>query len=264
MDLKSSRNKKKRRNPLAKFIAITVMVLVMVIAVFYVIDNPSIFNKIKGYFLGSDQENQETVEEEVIIEEEQIEPLEITEEGNTDQEQSNWWNRILAIIRPGEEDGEGAAYPKQVTLALYFMGLGEDDKLVGEEATIIAGDPKTAVINATRELLKGPKRAYHIPVIPGGTELIEVEVYENLAKIDLSQEFLENSLDSNIFDRQVIYSIVNTLTEIPSIKGVIFYIEGKRIKVYGNVDLSIPAIRDESILFKENSPEEEIPTESDI
>ena len=80
-------------------------------------------------------------------------------------------------------------------------------------------------------------------MVPAGTELIGVETYENIAKIDLSQEFLEKSLDSRILDEYIIYSIVNTLTEIPEIEGVVFYIEGIRIKVYGNIDLSIPAIR---------------------
>jgi len=44
---------------------------------------------------------------------------------------------------------------------------------------------------------------------------------------------------------------VNTLTEIPEIEGVIFYIEGVRIRVYGNVDLSIPAIRNKEYIKEE-------------
>ncbi|MDD5601089.1 MAG: GerMN domain-containing protein, partial [Actinomycetota bacterium] len=72
-----------------------------------------------------------------------------------------------------------------------------------------------------------------------------------IAKVDFSQEFLENSLDTSILDEYVIYSIVNTLTEIPDIEGVIFYIEGIRIKVYGNVDLSIPTIRNKDFIEEE-------------
>jgi len=104
------------------------------------------------------------------------------------------------------------------------------------------------VENAVKELLKGPIKTFHYPVVPPGTELISVEIYENIAKIDFSQEFLENSLETGILDEYVIYTLVNTVTQIPGIEGVIFLIEGKRIKIYGNVDLSIPAIMNEKYL----------------
>jgi spore germination protein GerM len=80
-----------------------------------------------------------------------------------------------------------------------------------------------------------------------------VDIYENFAKINFSQDFLQNSLESGILDEYVIYTIVNTVTEIPEIEGVIFLIEGIRIKLYGKVDLSIPAIRNEKYLNVETS-----------
>ncbi|MCJ7665460.1 MAG: GerMN domain-containing protein, partial [Actinobacteria bacterium] len=67
-----------------------------------------------------------------------------------------------------------------------------------------------------------------------------------------SKEFLENSLDSRILDEYIIYSIVNTVTEIPGINGVLFFLEGKRIKIYGDIDLSIPLIRDPDFLGEDN------------
>ena len=253
----NDRPKTKRRNkrPLAKFVVITIIVLIALISVFYIIDNPKIFNRIKGFFTGNNSpEDEEVIPEIDIIEEEDLQQQ--TQEPVENDQKEGLWERITSIIRPEIEEVSDTSYPTQLTLNLYFMGLGEDTGLVPEEVTVIAGDPKTAVINTTRELLEGPEKSYHIPIIPGGTELLSVEIYENLAKLDLNQAFMENSLDSNIFDRQIIYSIVNTLTEIPSIKGVIFYIEGKRIKVYGNVDLSIPAIRDESLIKVPESGEE--------
>ena len=105
--------------------------------------------------------------------------------------------------------------------------------------------------NAINELLEGPEKPHYFPVIPAGTELLGAEVNENIAKIDFSQEFLENSLDTRILDEYIIYSIVNTLTEIPQIEGVIFYIEGVRIRMYGNVDLTIPSIRNKEFLEEE-------------
>lgn len=84
---------------------------------------------------------------------------------------------------------------------------------MSEKRTIVAGNPDTAVLNATQELLKGPTKSYHFPAIPVGTKLLGAETYENIAKINLSRKFLENSLDTRILDEYIIYSIVNTLTE---------------------------------------------------
>lgn len=175
--------------------------------------------------------------------------------GDTGESKNSLWHSIKINIREFLEKikGRGSqdkAFPDKLTINFYFCSLGEDSKLVGEKRTILAGDVITAVSNAMNELLKGPTRSYHFPVIPAGTKILGVEVYENVAKIDLSQEFLENSLDTRILDEYIIYSIVNTLTEIPEIDGVIFYIDGKRINVYGNIDLSIPIIRNEGFIAK--------------
>jgi len=165
------------------------------------------------------------------------------------------WQKIMGFIAglTGKGDvmeGE-EVYPSSIEINFYFSGVGEEKKLVSEKRTINAGSPGIAAQNAVKELLKGPVKSYHFPVIPAGTELIGVEAIDNIAKVDLSREFLENSLDTRILDEYIIYSMVNTLTEIPGIEGVIFYIEGVRIKVYGSIDLSIPAIRNKELINEE-------------
>ncbi len=128
---------------------------------------------------------------------------------------------------------------------------GEDKKFISEKRTITAGNRQAAATNAMQEILQGPSKTYYYAVIPGGTKLLGVEVQENIVKVNLSEEFFKDSLDSRILDEYIIYSIVNTLTEVPGIEGVVFYIDGKKIKVYGNVDLSIPAVRNEEYLEEE-------------
>jgi len=178
------------------------------------------------------------------------------EDNNADDNRKSpsFWQKIINFItRSGDGDNEKEenAYPSSLKINFYFSALGEDKKLVSEERTINAGSPAIASQNAIAELLKGPTKPHHFPVIPAGTKLLGVEVSENIAKVDFSQEFLENSLDTRILDEYIIYSIVNTLTEIPGIEGVIFYIEGIRIKGYGNIDLSIPAIRNKDLIEKQ-------------
>jgi spore germination protein GerM len=157
------------------------------------------------------------------------------------------WQKIIAFFRQkmsGREDN----FPGAINIKIYFAALGQDEKFSFEERLINAGSPQVAVENTVNELLKGPSKSFHYPVIPPGTKLLGVRIYENLAKIDLSQEFLENSLESGILDDYVIYTIVDTVTQVPGVDGVIFLIDGKRIKLYGSVDISIPAIKNEKYL----------------
>ncbi|MBC7333574.1 MAG: GerMN domain-containing protein [Actinobacteria bacterium] len=172
-----------------------------------------------------------------------------------ERQKGGFWKTISLMIQDFFEkirgkSNEDETFPSKLTINAYFCSLGEDSKLVGEKRTIIAGEVNTAVLNAMNELLKGPVKSYHFPVIPAGTKILGVEVYENVAKLNLSQEFLENSLDTRILDEYIIYSIVNTLTEIPGVDGVIFYIDEKKINVYGNLDLSVPIIRNEELIGK--------------
>ena len=168
------------------------------------------------------------------------------------EKSESFWQRIINYFRKAKEDTDGEdTFPKKLKVSLYFCSLGEDKKFISEERTITAGNLQTAAINAMQEILKGPSKTYYYAVIPGGTKLLGVEVQGNIVKVDLSEEFFKDSLDNRILDEYIIYSIVDTLTEIPGIEGVVFYIGGKRIKVYGNVDLSIPAVRNEEYLRQE-------------
>ena len=74
-----------------------------------------------------------------------------------------------------------------------------------------------------------------------------------LSDRNFSQEFLSESLDSSILDDYIIYTIVNTLTEIQDIQAVSFSIDDKDIREYGNVDLQLPAIRNEKY-FEDKKP----------
>ena len=268
---KQVKKRKKGLNPFVKFTLIMVLLVTVGFFIFYSIDNPDF---IKSIFSSPSDENQVEEAETVLLDTEANNTVDATEESvqaesNTTSDEISdnnettsglsLWQRIknffLGLTGSDEEE---EAYDDTLKINFYFSGLGEEKKLVSEKRTINAGSPDNAVRNAVQELLKGPSKSYHFPVIPAGTKLLDAETYENTAKIDLSQEFLENSLDTRILDEYIIYSIVNTLTEIPEIEGVIFYIEGIRIKVYGNIDLSIPAIRNTEYIKEEQTDEEQL------
>ncbi|MFA5014460.1 MAG: GerMN domain-containing protein [Actinomycetota bacterium] len=287
MNSENKQVKKQRRGPrpIVKFTLIMILLITVGFFIFYSIDNPDF---IKSKFSSSSDENQVGEGETALadteanntvdaagesaqagdsaesgegnVAEAEINSGEVSDDNDETTTGLSLWQRIKNFFLglTGSDDGEEEAYDDTLKINFYFSGLGEEKKLVSEKRTINAGSPDNAVKNAILELLKGPSKSYHFPVIPAGTKLLDSGTYENTAKINLSQEFLENSLDTRILDEYIIYSIVNTLTEIPEIEGVIFYIEGIRIKVYGNIDLSIPAIRNTEYIKEEQTDGEQL------
>lgn len=275
---KQVKKSRRKSNPLARFTLIVILIVAAGVFIFYCIDNPGFLKEKFSSFFGDNENGEAALDLSEVSEGQTVDNIEESvavsdssknEIKNTDEKKKvvafdedsaskeiesnpSLWQRIKNFLKNlGGDGGEIEGYPDKLEINFYFSGLGEEKKLVSEKRSINAGSPGNAVQNAVQELLKGPSKSYHFPVIPAGTKLLGVETYENTATIDLSQEFLENSLDTRILDEYVIYSIVNTLTEIPEIEGIIFYIEGVRIKVYGNIDLSVPAIRNAEYISEE-------------
>ncbi|MDD5014798.1 MAG: GerMN domain-containing protein [Atribacterota bacterium] len=99
---------------------------------------------------------------------------------------------------------------------------------------------------AAFELIKGPNNSDFYPTIPEGTQVNEVYIVDDIAYIDLSEEIFKNHSGGSSGELMTVYSIVNTLTEIPPIKGVQILIEGNEMKsLVGHIDISMPLLRDE-------------------
>ncbi|OGO76999.1 MAG: hypothetical protein A2Y23_03200 [Clostridiales bacterium GWB2_37_7] len=107
---------------------------------------------------------------------------------------------------------------ESVTRIKFIMLHQKEHRWVATEKEVKDATPE-AVIN---ELLKFPM------IFPEGTELLNFEVKERIAYVDMSSEFNSYNLGSSGIE-QIIYSIVNTLSlnESLGITGVQFLIEGK-------------------------------------
>jgi hypothetical protein len=248
---KDSRPKKKqkRRSRLSAFLRFVLLMMFVFFAgffTFYAIDNNLFSRKSEEPF----------AESAVVAQDQNIGP-DLSGEPALAGEDEPFFSRLLSMAKKrltGENEED--EYPKNLQMDFYFATLGQDYVLGSEERTIAAGSPQNAAANAINELLKGPYFAFHFAVIPPGTTLVGIDIYENFIRVDLSSEFLLKSLDNRILDGLIIYSIVNTLTQIPQVDGVLFMIESKAIKEYGNVDLSVPLIKNEAYIA---GPEEALP-----
>jgi spore germination protein GerM len=68
--------------------------------------------------------------------------------------------------------------------------------------------------------------------VPGGTELLGLSIANGVATVDLSREFESGGGSRSMFGRlgQVVY----TLTQFPTVKSVVFQIEGRTVTVFGS------------------------------
>lgn len=76
-------------------------------------------------------------------------------------------------------------------------------------------------------------------VFPKGTKLLNVYTNEEVCFVDFSEECQTNYLPDGISERIAVYSIVNSLTDLPNITHVQFLIEGQIVKtLQGNLSLN--------------------------
>ncbi len=89
------------------------------------------------------------------------------------------------------------------------------------------GTIEELVIN---QLINGPTEIGMYDTVPEGTILLNVKTNEGICKVDFNEKFLEKLPD--ISDKVAIYSIVNSLVELPNINKVQFTINSQMQKTY--------------------------------
>lgn len=119
---------------------------------------------------------------------------------------------------------------------LYFVRISESGKL-----ELIAVERRVPFRNAPltetlKELLKGPTPAEReggiSSLIPSGTEIKSVNIRNGVAYIDLAESFRFNPFGAEGYHSQV-RQIVYTVTEFPSLQGVQFLVEGRKLDYLG-------------------------------
>lgn len=134
------------------------------------------------------------------------------------------------------------------TVKLYFSDKNAE-KLVAEERTIEVNPNVPLEKYIVEQLIKGPESANLLPTIPAETTIKEIETKDGICYVDLSNEFRTKHSGGSTGETFTIYSIVNSLTELPNIKKVQFLIEGEKQQEYkGHYDFSGPFERDESLI----------------
>lgn len=121
----------------------------------------------------------------------------------------------------------------KVPIHLYYATKQNKLKLVVRYIPNTNQDINKIATIVIEELMKSPKERELYNVIPKGTKLRKpVRVQDNVAYVDLSEEFINNHKGGKEGEEMTIFAIVNSLTELKDISRVSFKINGKVLKEY--------------------------------
>lgn len=158
---------------------------------------------------------------------------------------------LLPLGRPSGGAGETPVAPPgqgEVTLLLYF-GDKQAMYLLPEKRTVRLAQDETYDERAVKELIAGPKAEDHVRTIPPEAQLLSLEIVEGVAYVNFSKEIQTKHWGGSTGEMFTIMSVVDTLTENPSIKAVQFLVEGKRVEsLVGHADTTRPIERNESLI----------------
>ncbi|HZJ84389.1 MAG TPA: GerMN domain-containing protein [Syntrophomonadaceae bacterium] len=146
---------------------------------------------------------------------------------------------------------ENQVIDKEITL--YFS----DDQamyLIAEKRIIQIEENATdeqLIKNIVEKLIKGPENQTLIPTIPPETKLLTVEIENQLAKINFSQEIQTKHWGGSTGELMTVNSLVNSITELDTIEEVLILVEGEiQESLIGHLYTKEPFTRDEKTIRK--------------
>jgi spore germination protein GerM len=152
----------------------------------------------------------------------------------------------IYVKEPFERDESIIADLSEQSLTMYnILDHPTDYYLVPEKRNIKIYN-KAIAKAIIDDLLKDENRVKNS--IPEGTQLLSLNLKNGLLTIDFSSEFKNTNLGHG-YEYLMVYSTVNSLTEISNIERIQFLIEGVKDNL-PHIDISQPLERDESIIAK--------------
>ncbi len=147
-------------------------------------------------------------------------------------------------------------YKQTISTNLYFAS-SSGKRLVKVPANVSFDGTISIEQLIIQQLIKGPQSIKGvnkslITTIPEKTQINQITVREQICYVDLSWEFLSNVEGVN---REVtLYSVVNSLADLPDISKVQFSIDGETMEYFGDSDIvfDVPLERNLELIKEEN------------
>ncbi|HOC31001.1 MAG: GerMN domain-containing protein [Armatimonadetes bacterium] len=161
---------------------------------------------------------------------------------------------LLAEQTEPQTTKESRKASRRLSLTYYVAHETETDLTLVPRYVTVDGDGTVTTWRQAHEALSAlrsfPEKDGDLTnPLPHGTIIIGVVVDQGLATVNLNTSFRDNFNGGAREEQVTIYSIVNTLCDIPEIKAVQFEISGQPISEFaGHLDLSDPLAPDMSIV----------------
>ncbi len=144
-----------------------------------------------------------------------------------------------------DSTGPAANYYQYLHAKIYYSNE-EGTALVASNLRIPYTGSEEEEVIVLQQLIDGPITEDMKPVLREDVKVLSVSTKDNVCTVDFSKEFLDKLPE--VSEEVVIYSVVNTLAELPGIYRVQFLVEGKQEKVYQKMDLSVPYDRNLNVI----------------
>lgn len=127
---------------------------------------------------------------------------------------------------------------RNTIITLYFENSENGE--VQTEARLVdskdlLNDPYSYLVNL---LIEGPKNAGLRKNIPEGTKLNSSTLIGECLTLDFSKEFIDNAKGDSLQKSNIIYTIVNTVTELKEVSRVKILIDGVESNGFDDVGIS--------------------------
>lgn len=133
-------------------------------------------------------------------------------------------------------------------VTLYFaapdaMGLASETRWLPITETGVEGRLKA--------LVEGPRRPGLSPTLSPRAKVRSVVARGGLVVVDFDRTLVEEHPGGSTGEILTVFSVVNTLTEIPGVREVAWRIEGETVEtLVGHLDLSRPFERDPTLIVE--------------
>ncbi len=131
--------------------------------------------------------------------------------------------------------------------ALYFADK-TSRKLKKEIRRINITDSQSIEQYILNGLIEGPKSKELESVLSPDTSIISAQTTDGTCFVNFSAAFVSKNSGSKEKEMNAVYSVVNSLTELDSVKNVQFLIDGKKSDSFGSISISGTFYRNESMI----------------
>ena len=134
----------------------------------------------------------------------------------------------------------GLSSQKKTTLTLYYANE-KGDALVKKIQNVVYESSYSIEKDVINRLIQGPFEDEYFRTLPANLQVISISVKDKICYVNFDSSFLTDalSIDGNL----IVYSIVNSLTELPDIQRVQIMVDGDSNIVFRDISLSNPLER---------------------